>query len=129
MKSKRLCYLFSTKTYDLITIGSYAHKVAKIVGESASSCSPSILSVQQNNFCIEPSALPYCDPHIPVNQTMSFAGDLENGVGVASIDPKANELILKNGDKYRYKNLVYSGSDSQWKDTAFYPGLEACLEK
>ena len=37
---------------------------------------------------------------------MSFAGDLENGVGVASIDPKANELILKNGDKYRYKNLV-----------------------
>ena len=111
MKPKCLCYLFSTNTYDLITVGPYAHKVGKMVAESTS-YSASILSVQENNFCIEPSVLPYYDPHIPLIQTMSYAGDLEDGVGVASIDPKANELILKNGHKYRYKNLVYSGSDS-----------------
>ena len=56
-------------------------------------------------------------------------GDFEQGVGVKGILPNDNKVILKNGKTYRYKNLVYSGSSLDWKDTTRYPGLGSVLEK
>ena len=128
MKRLQICYRFSTKIFDLITVGPYANKVAR---EVASICPypPSILGVEEENFTIESSALPYSDPKIKLSQNLSAVGDLETGVGLKGIFPNDNKIQLKNGESYHYRNLVYSGSNCDWKDTARYSGLDSFLEK
>lgn len=37
------------------------------------------------------------------------------GVGIRQINPDRSYIVLKNGKKYNYKQLVYSGNPSDWK--------------
>lgn len=40
---------------------------------------------------------------------------MERGVGVREINPNRSYLVLKNGNKYHYRQLVYSGNPTDWK--------------
>lgn len=40
---------------------------------------------------------------------------MEVGVGVREIDAEGGEVVLKNGNRYRYRSLVYSGESRDWR--------------
>ncbi len=37
------------------------------------------------------------------------------GVGIRQINPDRSYIVLKNGKKYNYKQLIYSGNPADWK--------------
>lgn len=125
MQKTRLLFQFS-KCYDLITIGPYANKVAQGVSK-LSSCPVSILTIEEDNMQIEPCLAPFSSPRVALNQKNALWGDVELGVGVRQILPDKNEITLKNGSSYRYKYLVYSGNNSDWKDIDYFKNVQSRL--
>lgn len=108
----RISFGFSN-CYDLITIGPYANRVAKAVISYENSIKA--LTIEEDNHIMEPSLISVGSPRVALQQLNSTFSDIEMGVGVREIDPDRSCVILKNGAKYFYKNLVYSGNPSDWK--------------
>ena len=61
----------------------------------------------------------YGNPLIKLS-TKDYNGDIEVDSAISKIVPEKNEIIMKNGTKHNYRNLVYSGYPFAWKDQQYF---------